>query len=141
MEKEEEYIWGEECFCEGKIELSGLEVHKAIVSRDYQRLEELIKARTSLEVKNNFGLTPLHVAVHRRDFKAAEALIKYCTASHSHVHSVPLKLVALFMNYETNFNRTPTADELIINAQGERSALFQCIFKNAYDADLFSPAE
>ena len=77
MEEEEELtIWDEEEE-EFLIELSGLDVHKSIVSRDFSHLEELIKARSSLEVKNNFGLTPLHVAVHRKDFKAVEALIKY----------------------------------------------------------------
>ena len=54
----------------------GLEVHKAIIGKDHDRLSDLIKAKASLEIKNIFGLTPIHVACCKADLRAVELLIK-----------------------------------------------------------------
>ena len=57
----------------------GNEVHKAIVDGNLEQLARLASSNISLEIKNPYGLTPLHLACLRKNRDCVEILIKYVT--------------------------------------------------------------
>ena len=57
----------------------GNEVHKAIVDGNLEQLTKLASSNISLEIKNPYGLTPLHLACLRKNRDCVEILIKYVT--------------------------------------------------------------
>ena len=55
----------------------GNEVHKAIVDGNPDHLSKLASSNISLEIKNPYGLTPLHVACLRKSKECVEILVRY----------------------------------------------------------------
>ena len=64
---------------DGTLDNTTLPVHTMVASRDTTALKHLLSGEVNINVKGQFGLAPLHIAVAQNDLSCAEMLLDHGT--------------------------------------------------------------